>query len=448
MKVALIVPYKNRFDYLKKCLDSIDRSDIPNGLYLLLVNDGSDEFMTFEISEFKKLSKLNIETVTNKHSLGIKGVLKYGFERCFSMGYDVVISLDSDTIVTKDFFTRLLQLRSMFKDNVVCGINATNYDKGGLRNPIIADYDKFIFKKFTNGQCLCLNLESYNTFIKPSLSMNGNWDYNASILCQKKDTSVVVAKPTLVQHIGMLSAMSHTAYGEPDVALDFPKIRLENVTLFAVDAHDPKGILRAAEICQRHIEFGGVEIITDRIFDGRDGYSVFCIKEMWKYIQTDFVLMVHSDGYIQNAWAWDDSWLQYDYIGASWGYKDNMNVGNGGFTLRSKKLLNAIKDFDVPHGTIEDDFICRKKRKELEIVHGIKFSPEEVANNFSIEAYGAKVFTDMQGHKANTYTGQFGFHGYNVLGLPIPPTPKIPTPKTKAKKTVTQRVTHKRIFRR
>ena len=448
MKAALIVPYHNRVNYLKKCLKSIEESDIPKDLFLLAINDASTDVETFNFSDYPRIDKVTREEFIFKENKGIKGVLKYGFERCFSMGYDVVISLGSDTIVTKDFFTRLLQLRSMFKDNVVCGINATNYDKGGLRNPIIADYDKFIFKKFTNGQCLCLNLESYNTFIKPSLSMNGNWDYNASILCQKKDTSVVVAKPTLVQHIGMLSAMSHTAYGEPDVALDFPKIRLENVTLFAVDAHDPKGILRAAEICQRHIEFGGVEIITDRIFDGRDGYSTFCIKEMWKRIHTDYVLIIHADGYIQNAWAWDDSWLQYDYIGASWGYKDNMNVGNGGFTLRSKKLLNAIKDFDVPHGTIEDDFICRKKRKELEVVHGIKFAPEEVANNFSIEAYGSSSFTDMQGHKANTYTGQFGFHGYSVLGLPIPPLSKIPTPKTKPTKTVTQRVTHKRTFRR
>jgi hypothetical protein len=169
---------------------------------------------------------------------------------------------------------------------------------------------------------------------------------------------------------------------------------------------------------------------------------------MWKYIETDYVLIIHADGYVVNAWAWDDRWLKYDYIGATWGYKDNMNVGNGGFTLRSKKLLNVIKDYDVPHGTIEDDFICRKIRKELEVKHGIKFAPEEVANKFSIEAYGASAFTDMQGFKANTYTGQLGYHGYGVQGLPIPPLPKVPTPKVRKPNQITRKSIAKRTFRR
>jgi glycosyltransferase involved in cell wall biosynthesis len=448
MKVALIIPYHNRIDYLKKCLASIEVSDIPRDLFLLVINDASTNFETLDFSYYPNIDKINREEFIFKENKGIKGVLKYGFERCFSMGYDIVISLDSDTIVVPNFFKKIIALRSMFIDNIVCGINSTNYDNGKLRNPIVSEYDNFIMKKFTNGQCLCLNESSYNRFVKGALSMNGNWDYNASLATQKENISVLVPKPSLVQHIGVVSSMSHIKYGEPDVALDFPKIKLTNVTLFGVDAHDPNGILRASEISQRHIEFGAVKIITERIFDGRDGYSQFCIKEMWKYIETDYVLLIHSDGFIQNAWAWDDSWLQYDLIGASWGYKDNMNVGNGGFTLRSKKLLNIIKDYDVPQGTIEDDFICRKIRRELEIKHGIKFAPEEVANKFSIEAYGASAFTDMQGFKANTYSGQMGFHGYQVQGLPIPPLPKVPTPKVRKPNQITRKSIAKRTFRR
>jgi len=448
MKVALIIPYHNRVEYLKKCLASIEVSDMPKDLFLLVINDASTDCETFSFSDYPNIDKITREEFIFKENKGIKGVLKYGFERCFSIGYDIVISLDSDAIVVPDFFKKIIELRLMFSDNIVCGINSTNYDNGKLRNPIVLEHDKFILKKFANGQCLCLNKSAYNRFVKDALAVNGNWDYNASLATQKANISVSVPKPSLVQHIGVLSSMSHIKFGEPDIALDFPKIKIPNVTLFGVDAHDPSGILRASEISQRHIQFGAVKIITERIFDGRDGYSTFCINEMWKHIETDFVLVIHADGYIQNAWAWDEDFLNYDYIGASWAYKDNMNVGNGGFTLRSKKLLNAIKDFNVPNGTIEDDFICRKIRRELEVKHGIKFAPEEVANRFSIEAYGAGVFTDMQGHKANTYTGQLGFHGYSVLGLPILPTPKIPTPKTKPTKTVTKKVTHKRTFRR
>jgi hypothetical protein len=51
----------------------------------------------------------------------------------------------------------------------------------------------------------------------------------------------------------------------------------------------------------------------------------------------------------------------------------------------------------------------------LENNHGIKFAPTDVADRFAIEAYNVPA-------PDNAYSGQFGFHGYHVTGLPIPPT--------------------------
>ena len=60
--------------------------------------------------------------------------------------------------------------------------------------------------------------------------------------------------------------------------------------------------------------------------------------------ETDFVINFHCDGFIQNPNAWDDNFLNYDYIGAPI-YPNGAFpfVGNGGFSLRSKRLCQKIK---------------------------------------------------------------------------------------------------------
>jgi hypothetical protein len=201
---------------------------------------------------------------------------------------------------------------------------------------------------------------------------------------------------------------------QPDVAYDYKHLHLPTVTLFGIDSRNPYGIKRAAEISQRNIQFGSVKIITDKLFEGHAGYSHFCMKELHKYIETDHVLIIHADGYVQNWQAWNNDWLQYDYIGATWLYKDGMNVGNGGFSFRSKRLMKLLADADIEYIHPEDHHICRTYRPSLEKEHRIKFAPEEVANKFSIEAYGAHIMN------ADVYAGQFGFHGYHVKNLPIP----------------------------
>ncbi len=182
------------------------------------------------------------------------------------------------------------------------------------------------------------------------------------------------------------------------------KLQLRTVTLFGIDAHDPEGLAKSASICMGYTDFGSVKMITDRLFYGREGYSEFCIKHMARYIDTAHVLIIHPDSWIVRPEAWTDEFLQYDYVGATWWHKDNLNVGNGGFTLRSKKLLDILATLDI-NCHPEDVVICRDLRPWLEREHGIKFAPEELANRFAIEAGGV---IDKR------YNGAFGYHGHNV----------------------------------
>ena len=195
------------------------------------------------------------------------------------------------------------------------------------------------------------------------------------------------------------------------------KIQLPTVTVFCIDRIDPIGAKRAIEIATRDIDFGEIVLITEHdYFVGREGYSRFCIERMSEFIKTEHVLICHPDGYPQCASSWDNDWLQYDYIGATWDWYNKYQVGNGGFSLRSKKLLEILAKLDLTglDVSIEDDFICRQIRVWLEKEHGIKFAPVEVAKRFSIEGYGVAPHL-------NVYNGEFGFHGYHVNGLPEPP---------------------------
>ena len=126
-------------------------------------------------------------------------------------------------------------------------------------------------------------------------------------------------------------------------------------------------------------------------------------KDLNNYVDTDFVLIFQNDGFISDSSSWTEEFLDYDYIGAPWWYDDENNVGNGGFSLRSKKLLEILSnDSHIKETDPEDHNICRVYGDYLKETHGIKFAPESLARKFSVEN--------------GNFTSQFGFHGKWHMG--------------------------------
>ncbi|MFA6215229.1 MAG: DUF5672 family protein [Patescibacteria group bacterium] len=197
--------------------------------------------------------------------------------------------------------------------------------------------------------------------------------------------------------------------------------KLNNVTLFGLDCVDIDRLIQAAEICCTNFQFTEIKLLTSIPSKNKNvtaikpirslkAYSQFMLKQMNDYINTDFALITQYDGFILNPEAWDDEYLKYDYIGAPLWVETKLVVGNGGFSLRSKKLIKLLqndknilikKNSDHKYGQNEDWIISVVKRKYLEN-KGIKFAPVKLAHKFSFEKnkkYGAK------------WNGQFGFHG-------------------------------------
>lgn len=409
--IGLVIPIYNRPEYVRRCFDSLLKATEQPDLIVLVDDCSSDASITPIIDWFRGATSCPVHVITHQVNSGIRESLLTGISAALHhipergvAPITTIINLDSDAIVKPNFITTLTNLFKEHKQkHIVSGFNCET-----SANPILQYCDGYATKAYGNGINMCFDKELYEKYIKPSLLIDGNWDYNTSLACQKDKLPFIITTPSVVQHIGVKSSMGHVG---GDFAKDFKQLHLPDVTLFGIDAHDPAGITRAAEISQRDIEFGHVNIITQRLFSGREAYSNFIIKNLAPYIETSHVLIIHADGYVINWEAWDDSWLQYDYIGATWWYKDNMNVGNGGFSLRSKRLQEILAQQQIPQEYIhpEDHCICRIYRESLERDFGIKFAPEEVANSFSIEAYNTPE---------NRYCGSFGFHGVHVVGLP------------------------------
>lgn len=128
------------------------------------------------------------------------------------------------------------------------------------------------------------------------------------------------------------------------------------------------------------------EIVKIDKIASKEAYSEFVIKELYKYFDTEFVLLIQHDGYVIDGNAWDDEFLKYDYIGAPWLYTDGKNVGNGGCSIRSYILQLALGTDDfIEASDPEDQAIGRLYRDYLIKKHDITFAPEEVADRFSYE---------------------------------------------------------------
>jgi len=135
-------------------------------------------------------------------------------------------------------------------------------------------------------------------------------------------------------------------------------------------------------------------------------YQRFLIKELIDHVKTEFVLVVQYDGMAVNKKLWTDDFYNYDYIGAAWPDRfvsdPDIKVGNGGFSLRSAKLLTALQDSNIDTNGNEDAIICQRYATYLRERHNIKFAPVGLADQFSNE---------WNNPSGNT----FGFHGaFNV----------------------------------
>jgi len=202
------------------------------------------------------------------------------------------------------------------------------------------------------------------------------------------------------------------------------KLQLLDTTLICVDCRE---LIRAVPVmkrCEELVDFGAVKLLTHLETDYPNKveiphvsshvmYSIFMLKEIYKYVATKYMLVVQSDGFILNPDSWNDEWKQYDYIGALFNQWDI--VGNGGFSFRSKALMQYMStlfpSWDITKEGADklqanmscyEDGAISMNYTELLKVNGFKVAPPEVGGKFA-----------AGGNKTEQYFHEypFGFHG-------------------------------------
>jgi hypothetical protein len=214
----------------------------------------------------------------------------------------------------------------------------------------------------------------------------------------------------------MLIAMDQVDFKRSVLITDSSKTDL---SLFSkvIDQHN-------IEICDMRVD------LNDNLQNDDANRSGFCesfVQQTNKFILDEFCLNIQHDSTIIDIGKWDNRFLDYDYIGAPWPMhiiqaSDMVNgqideipnvVGNGGFSLRTRKFVEESAKLGWEHKN-EDLNICVFNYERMTSA-GIKFAPPELAAQFSKEhptPYGNFSRSVLFSYNS------FGFHGeFNTGGM-------------------------------
>ena len=185
-------------------------------------------------------------------------------------------------------------------------------------------------------------------------------------------------------------------------------LSLNKVTLISLSSVKISETIQAMEYSMNNIDFAESILFTHELPDDLpdnikfihvqemknvDDYNRIMLFELYKYIKTKYVLVIQWDGYVVNPDMWDQSFLDYDYIGAPWpaelDFRDAKGrlcrVGNG-VSLRSHRIMEYPDKAGLSWhpGENEDTFLCCIHRVKIEEA-GMTIAPVDVASKFSHE---------------------------------------------------------------
>ena len=213
------------------------------------------------------------------------------------------------------------------------------------------------------------------------------------------------------------------------------KLELPNVTLLSATSSEMDEAQISMKISLHNIKFSksklscsslpkqkypDIEYVSIPKRNSVDSYNQLIFQDLHKYFETSHCLIVQADSFVVNSDLWKKEFLEYDYIGGPWPDKIQVSpnllldlkknpVGNGGFSLRSRKLVETTAKINFVSLNFpmkaEDVVICHFLHQEM-IDNGIRFAPPKLAAQFSMENVD-----HLYGQNVNSV---FGFHGKHM----------------------------------
>lgn len=145
------------------------------------------------------------------------------------------------------------------------------------------------------------------------------------------------------------------------------------------------------------------------------------LQELHKHVNDSACITIQWDSAIIDGLFWTKEFEKFDYIGAPWPNNFSNRVGNGGFSYRTKKFLEATATLPyekINHKELdaEDYHACVTCYTKM-LIKGIEFAPTILARQFAVEHP-----IPEKPHKYNDLSTYqcFGFHSeYNKAGMDL-----------------------------
>ncbi len=223
------------------------------------------------------------------------------------------------------------------------------------------------------------------------------------------------------------------------------------VDLVAISTNKVSETLKAIEYSTREFDFNNVyfftnenidtnfEIIKIPKFNNIIDFNNFTLS-LNNYVVSEFALLIQHDGHIVNPSNWKDEFLNFDYIGAPWPLDSKWNkrwdsypremaskiitnlssnrIGNGGFSLRSKKFLEYASGFkkDFFENGVPEDIFLNVYNYDLAKDFGINYPSISTALDFSCETPLKKSdYSKVKKYHFYNKNNHFGWHGNKFL---------------------------------
>ena len=209
--IGIVVPLFGRYEYTKKFLDSLNKTELKNCILVLIdesltKNLNEDKIKTNELIKNYNLKCPSIKIFKNKHGNMFDSFLT-GCD-LLEPYCDFLMNLDSDTIHKKEWVNNLINIHTELekkyssKPILLSGFNTINTNL----HKILEEKDNYYLKGSVGGCHLFFRKEVYNMLLRFTI-ISHKWDTNIFNIINKNKGIIAVSKPSVIEHIGAITSV-------------------------------------------------------------------------------------------------------------------------------------------------------------------------------------------------------------------------------------------------
>lgn len=209
MKFGIIITTFNRFEYVKRMLESFKRTIFPEGTVVYINDDGSTdtELKKYIFGYHIENNNVILKKHLNQQNIGSKRNYVESVLRLEKEEIDFVINLDSDCVLNPKWLLKIKQIINNFGDNIICSSFFCRHHIGNPSNRLIPLKDEYYERDTLNGLGICFPSRYIEDFkIESDLHFDS---FLAQVIKPKYNLKCICTNVSYIQHIGIKGVNSN-----------------------------------------------------------------------------------------------------------------------------------------------------------------------------------------------------------------------------------------------